>query len=150
MRMNVDDSEEPSVIVPSTPDQGTDPRNIRSPCPVRRLSRVRVRSGLGDSVTPCTALCCRSVGACMCRRTTHSADDSAWPARTSCSVCTCHTYKTQSVTMTHQHDDGEKGVHTENYTARLFNYLIWWLRVRVRVMVRVWVMVTVRVVLWLG
>ena len=45
-------------------------------------------------------------------------------------------------------DDGEKGVHTEHYTARLFNYLIWWLRVRV--MVRVWVMVTDRVVLWLG
>ena len=32
---------------------------------------------------------------------------------------------------------------TEKYSARFFNYLIWWVRVRVLVVVRVWVRVTV-------
>ena len=34
---------------------------------------------------------------------------------------------------------------TEKYSARFFNYLIWWVRLRVRVLVvvRVWVRVTV-------
>ena len=35
------------------------------------------------------------------------------------------------------------GSTTEKYSARFFNYLIWWVRFRVRVLVVVWVMVAV-------
>ena len=41
---------------------------------------------------------------------------------------------------------------TEKYSGRFFNYLIWWVRLRVRVLVvvRVCVRVTVGARLWLG